>query len=517
VTPAARFRDGAWGNLVARHAAVFAAAWHARKAMDGVRRDADEIAFLPAALSLRDTPVHPAPRRVGYLLMALLVIAVAWAWIGEIDIVAVAPGRIIVGERSKVVQPLERSVVQRVLVKDGDHVQAGQALVELDATEVRADKAGVLDQRRSALSDAIRARLLRQALQTPPTVTLRVSTALLHEAAGSIGPAPAPEGVHEHEHEHEHERERIQKQEPTLAAERNRVQAQLAAEWSDIVAQRARFAAELRHRQAAIATARVMLAKLEATLPMIRKREDDMRALVAQGFISHHAGQDRTRERIEMERDIATGQARLHEATASHAESVSSLAGYVAQTRRDLSERETLARQRLAQSRQELVKALQRERLTVLRSPVAGVVQQLATHTVGGVVTEAQPLMVIVPDEHRGGQIVAEVTLENKDIGFVHAGQVAEVKLETFVFTRYGTVPATVELVTSDAVQDEQRGAIFPARLLLSKNTIDVDGKSVRLGPGMNVTAEIKTGKRRVIDFLLSPIQKAGSESLRER
>jgi len=513
MTQPAMLHDGAWGNLVARYAAVFAASWRQRKVMDGAPREADEIAFLPAALSLRDTPVHPAPRRAGYLLMALLAIAVAWAWIGKIDIVAVAPGRIIVGERSKVVQPLERSVVQRVLVEDGDHVLAGQALVELDATDVMADKAGVLDQRRSAHSDAIRARLLRLALKTPPAAMPQVSTALLREAAGPIapGPAPAPASASASASASQHEPEQ------SLTAERDRVQSQLAAEWSDIAAQRARFAAELRHRQAAIATAQQVLAKLEATLPMIRKREDDMRALVTQGFISNHAGQDRTRERIEMERDIATEQARLQEAMASHAQSVSGLTGYVAQTRRDLSERETLARQRLAQSRLELSKALQREQLTVLRSPVAGVVQQLATHTVGGVVTEAQPLMVIVPDEPSGGQVVAEVTLENKDIGFVRAGQAAEVKLETFVFTRYGTVPATVELVTADAVQDEQRGAIFPARLLLAKNTIDVDGKSVRLGPGMNITAEIKTGQRRVIDFLLSPIQRAGSESLRER
>jgi hemolysin D len=122
--------------------------------------------------------------------------------------------------------------------------------------------------------------------------------------------------------------------------------------------------------------------------------------------------------------------------------------------------------------------------------------------------------MIIVPD---GAQVTAEVTLDNKDIGFVNPGQDVAVKLETFPFTRYGTVPATVRLVTADAVNDEKRGAIFPATLTLNKTTLDVDGKTIRLSPGMNLTAEIKTGQRRVIEYLLSPIQRAGSESLRER
>nr|WP_230680882.1 HlyD family efflux transporter periplasmic adaptor subunit [Paracidovorax cattleyae] len=166
------------------------------------------------------------------------------------------------------------------------------------------------------------------------------------------------------------------------------------------------------------------------------------------------------------------------------------------------------------QSAQEWNKAALRERLATLVAPVSGTVQQLAAHTEGGVVTEAQALMVIVPD---GAHVSAEVTLENKDIGFVEPGQDVTIKLETFPFTRYGTVPAHVETVTRDAVNDEKRGAIFPALLKLDHAFINVDGKDIKLAPGMNLTAEIKTGQRRVIEYLLSPIQKAGSESLRER
>lgn len=163
---------------------------------------------------------------------------------------------------------------------------------------------------------------------------------------------------------------------------------------------------------------------------------------------------------------------------------------------------------------QERAKATMREQLTVLRAPVSGTVQQVAVHTSGGVVTEAQTLMVIVPRE---AEVTAEVTIENKDVGFVSAGQVAEIKLETFPFTRYGTIPATVTRMAADAVADEKRGALFPATLTLARKTIDIDGKAVRLAPGMNVTAEIKTGRRRVIDYLLAPVERMRGESLRER
>ena len=140
--------------------------------------------------------------------------------------------------------------------------------------------------------------------------------------------------------------------------------------------------------------------------------------------------------------------------------------------------------------------------------------QQLVVHTAGGVVTPAQPLMVVVPE---GAEVVAEVVLENKDIGFVHAGQDVAVKVETFSFTRYGTLPGRVQWVSADAVVDDKRGAIFPARVLLGTATLNVDGKTVALVQGMNVTAEVRTGRRRLIDYLLSPVQQAMSESMGER
>lgn len=454
-------------DLLARYRAVLGAAWQVRHELAGPKRLADEAAFLPAALSLQETPVHPAPRRLAVALMLLFAAALLWAVLGEIDIVAVAPGRIVVSERTKLIQPLERSVVKRVLVKDGDRVVAGQPLVELDRTAATADKTSMDDLLKASESDVVRARALLRLLGNP-----------------TLGHLPTSGD------------------------------AQLQAEWADITARLAKLAAEISRRQAEIATVREGVLKLETTLPLARQREEDVRRLAEQGFMASHAGQDRARERIELERDLATQRARLVETQAALQETENTRAAYIAEVRRTLHDRAAQADLKRQQAAQEQVKATQREKLTTLTAPVDGVVQQLAVHTAGGVVTEAQPLMIIVPE---GAQVTAEIALDNKDIGFVNAGQDAEVKLETFAYTRYGTIGAKVLTVTADAVTDEKRGAIFPATLQLKATLIDVDGKMVRLTPGMNLTAEIKTGRRRVIDFLLSPIQRAGSESLRER
>ena len=477
-------------ELLARYRVIFKAAWQHRHELAGPARLADEQAFLPAALSLQETPVHPAPRRIAFVLMALFLIALAWAILGKIDIVAVAPGRIIVSDRTKVIQPLERSVVSRILVKDGDHVQAGQALVELDPTTAQADVASLMETRKAAQSEWLRARVLQKMLLK------KELSALIHQALDA--------------------KNTINQDIPTdwTPADKADAQAQLAAEWSDITARLAKLSAEHQRRHAEIATVQAMIGKLEATVPIARQREQDFQALTAQGFMSGHANQDRTRERIELERDLATQQARYHEAQAALREAEQTRSAYLAETRRTLSERQAQADLKRYQTGQELAKATQREQLATLTAPVTGTVQQLALHTEGGVVTEAQALMVIVPD---AANVSAEVTLENKDIGFVAPGQDVAIKLETFPFTRYGTVKASVDKVTQDAVNDEKRGAIFPALLKFSQTSIDVDGKQIKLAPGMNITAEIKTGQRRVIEYLLSPIQRAGNESLKER
>ena len=482
-------------DLLARYKAIFQAAWQARHELAGPKRLADEAAFLPAALSLQETPVHPAPRRATIAICSLFAIALAWSIFGRIDIVAVAQGRIVVSDRTKTIQPLEASVVSKVLVKDGDAVKAGQVLIELDATAANADQASVAEQLKAAEAELQRTSALLEALgrgKPPPP----------HPFALSLSKGPPDASFNKLRMNGE------------VAPTRMASDAQLQAEWQDITARQAKLAAEAQRREAEAATVREAIAKLEATVPLARQREADVKGLAEQGFMNQHAGQDRSRERIELERDLAMQRARLLEAQAAIAESRQNKTAYLAETQRTLRERQTQAQLKRQQLVQERSKTEQRSRLTQLSAPVDGTVQQLAVHTSGGVVTPAQVLMIVVPKD---AEVTAEVVLENKDVGFVGAGQQAEVKLETFPFTRYGTVAATVTSLAADAVNDDKRGAIFPATLKLNQTHLNVDGKRITLAPGMNLSAEIKTGQRRVIDYLLSPVQRATDESLKER
>jgi hemolysin D len=475
-------------ELFARYKAILGAAWQARHELAGPKHLADEAAFLPAALSLQATPVHPAPRRAAIVICALFAVALAWAWFGQVDIVAVAQGRIAVSERTKTIQPLDASVVKRVLVRDGDSVQAGQVLVELDATNASADQSSVQEQIKAADAEIQRARTLFGALSGAASPPFALSLSNGQRAASTSSARTVQEQAPHDPH--------------------------LQSEWQDIQARLAKLDAEHTRRQAEAATVREAIAKLDATLPLTRQREADVKGLAEQGFMNQHAGQDRTRERIEMESDLATQRARLSEAAAATREAEQNKAAYLAETRRGLRERQTQSTLKREQLGQERNKTEQRQRLTQLTAPVAGTVQQVAVHTEGGVVTPAQVLMVVVPKD---AEVTAEVVIDNKDIGFIHAGQAVEVKLETFPFTRYGTVPAQVKRMAADAVADEKRGAIFPATLTLGRSAIEINGQRVALAPGMNLSAEIKTGRRRIADYLLSPIQQMAGESLRER
>lgn len=249
-------------------------------------------------------------------------------------------------------------------------------------------------------------------------------------------------------------------------------------------------------------------------MPIAVQRARDFKELVEKQFISKHGYLEKEQISIEQQADLATQRARLTELAAALEEGRRQRAALIAEARRQALDSLNEAQQKAATYAQELLKAQARGRLMTLTAPVAGTVQQLAVHTVGGVVTPAQPLMAIVPDDH---PLEVEAFLENKDIGFVDAGQEAEIKVETFPFTRYGTIPARVIHVSHDAISDEKRGLIYAVRASLGRTAMQVEDKLVDLSAGMAVTVEVKTGRRRVIEYFLSPLMQYGQESLRER
>lgn len=458
-------------------------------------RRRDEIDFLPAALEILERPPSPTVRIFGAVIMLAFAAAIAWAWFGELDVVAVAQGRVVPSGRTKTVQPMEAGVVRSIRVEDGQLVHAGDLLIELDPTETVADRDRLTSDLTSARAEAAR---LRAALEA------------VDNGADPAAAFVPPSGLS-----------------PALV----RMQRQLLD--SQLAEQRAKLAAQDRERarrEADRATVVQTIAKLNATLPLIRERVQALYTLSVNGTSSRFQYLQLQQDLVGQEQELLVQKIKLTEADASIAAAAEQRRQSEAEFRRTLYTGLAEAERKAASLEQDLAKAEQRVGLQRLTAPVGGYVQQLAVHTVGGVVTAAQPLMVIVPEDSR---LEVEAFVQNKDIGFVEAGQVAEVKIDTFSFTKYGLIPGRVASLSGDAVSQPQQndrtaekgstkppqdaGAVYAARIALDRETLDVDGRASRLAPGMTVTAEIKTGRRRIADYLLSPLSRRAQEAMHER
>lgn len=466
-------------SLFEKYRAVWRAAWAERDQLAPDQRLKSELEFLPAALELMETPPSHTARWLLWGTVAFIVIALAWSIFGQLDIIAVAQGKIVPSGQVKVVQPLENAVVRRLLVRDGMQVKKGQLLIELDATELGADQEKVQSSLVDATLAAARARSLLAAVQAGASVARPV-------AASAELPADK-------------------------LLEANRL---LASEYQAFRSELMTRDAEALHLLAQKATTQETLNKLQALAPLYEQRAADLKRLLEKNYVPRHEYLEQENRRTETVKEMDVQRRRLGEIDALIAQQreqrEATIAGFVRQTREALVQ----AEQQLVQLQQEGVKLRSRSDLLELRAPVDGTVQQLAVHTEGGVVTEAQPLLVIVPANER---LEIDAMVENKDIGFINKGQAAEVKVEAFPFTRYGILHGKVVNVSLDAIADEKRGLLYQTRVLLDQTSIGVEGKQVPLVPGMAVTVEIKTGRRRVIDYFLSPVLQHGSESVRER
>ena len=469
-------RMQALGDLLRRYGAVISTAWSIRHQLDTQPRLSHERAFLPANLELVETPVHPAPRWSMRIIVVLAILIVLIAVFGQLDIVAVAKGKLLPNERVKVIQPAITGVVRRILVQDGQRVHIGQLLMELDPTQAAADSDKARSSRIDAALAAERARTLLAAQSTgrPP--------AMANVDAASLG----------------------QQQEAQHFADG------LYREYQDKLNS---AQAELLKREAELDETRQEIARLAATAPLARQQADQYRSLAADKYVARTDYLDKEQAALEKEHELAAQQSHAHELLAGISEQRSDIASTTSQFRSTQLDALDKATQQLEQSRNDETKADTRQKLMSLTAPVSGTVQQLAIHTVGGVATAAQALMEIVPDD----AVEVEANIENKDIGFVKAGQDATVKIEAFPYTRYGYLSGKVITVSNDAVQDKKLGLTFVAHIRLPTNRILANDQWINLTPGMAVTAEIKTGKRSVAHYFLDPVIQTGQESMRER
>jgi len=261
---------------------------------------------------------------------------------------------------------------------------------------------------------------------------------------------------------------------------------QLQGQWRDFISKRQRLDGEIR--------------RYSDALSLATQRAQDYAELARDRDVSQHAWLEKEQARIDLQGQLD--------------ESRNQRSVLIAETRKEAQDTLNEASRIIADSTQDERRAEAHSELLKLLAPVDGTVQQLTVHTVGGVVPAAQALMQIVPQQS-GTEV--EAFLENKDVGFVREGQLAQVKIDTFEYTKYGTIPAHITHVSRDAIQDEKKGLIYSVKVALDKTSIQVDGKDTPLSPGMSANVEIKTGTRRIIEYVLSPLIQHGQESLRER
>lgn len=491
-------------NAFSKHWQVLSESWGMQNEADKAFRPRAEHEFLPAALEIMEKPPSPGMRWLLLLTCGLFVLALIWAILGKVDVVAVASGKTVPGGNVKLVQSIEIGAVRAIHVKNGQFVRAGQLLIELDPTLASADAA------QSA-----------QTLQSAQVIQARNDALLAHlqgRAARFVAPPGTPANI-------------VQTEQTYIRS----AIAQFEAQRASLQQQRAEKAAEL-------AGAEAQLAKLRESLPYLDRQTAARKELAEKGFFSKLKLLEYEQLRAEHLRDIDIQTANAAQARAAtgtidaELRSLRETFGKTAVT--DLAE----ANDKAGLAGEELRKAERRRQYQELRAPVDGVVQQLAVSTVGGVVQPAQSLMVIVPCRAAeatgtGGcmsGVSVEVFLQNKDIGFVKVGQRVAVKLEAFNFTDYGFIDGRVTTISRDAIDQNQEavgssrdangrpvqpGLVYAARVALDCEH-DAEGRAAlcdELRPGMAIQAEIKTGRRRLIQYLVSPISQAMSEAGRER
>jgi hemolysin D len=464
---------------------------------DRGQREKEELAFLPAALEIVETPPSPLGRAITFTIVALFVMALAWACLSPIDIVASATGKIVPTGRTKLVQPFESGVVHAIRVHDGEMVKAGDVLIELDPTINSAELAHLQ-------GDLVRAQL----------DVARLNAALTEDGdplANFHPPTDADAAL--------------------VATERQFLIDQVTAQRQKLAAldhQRA-------EKEATRVTAQASIKKIEASLPILRQRVQIRKELFDLQIGSKLTYLEILQSLTDEQRDLEVEKGHLAEAEAALAGIISTRAQTVSDYRRAIYAELVEAERKANGLRGDVIKAQTRTDLQLLTAPVDGTVQQLAIHTIGGVVTPAQALLVIVPADSR---LEIEAMISNRDIGFVQEGQDAEIKVDTFNFTKYGLLHGKVLSVSRDAITREKppdkagdktpgpadtssepagQELVYSARISLDRSQMWVDANLVSLSPGMAVTVEVKTGSRKVIEYLLSPLMRYKDSALRER
>lgn len=433
--------------------------------------------FSPHLVEVLRKPPSPMPRVVLLSLVLLVGILITWSFIGRLDIVVRADGKLLPKSRVNIVQPMEGGRVAKILVSEGDEVEKGQPLMLMDTSLSSADTESLQKDLRH-----LKLQLRRIAFELNETKAL------------------------------------------------SQLDEDRPAEFLRVVKQgennRSAFQAVLREREATLtklrqqlATAKETQTKLSETLPLIQSQEKAYADLKRSGGISQVEAMEFERKRIEAERDYKAQKHNVKALLAELDEIKASMDRLKLEYQKNLTDERVDTAQRIATLEQELKKQEYRNQSLELKATQSGIVKDLATHTEGYVVPAGTTLLTIVP---KGEPLIAEVFVADKDIGFVAEQQAAKVKVSAYEFQRYGMIEASVKRVSPDAsTTSDRNGNVVPAgykaELELSAQQLTKGSKTFELRPGMAISAEIAIGERSVMSYLLSPVLKTIDEAGTER
>jgi len=496
-----------------------------RRASKMPRRDRE---FLPAALEILETPSSPVPVVLMLTICAFFAVALCWSFFGRLDVLAVAPGKVEIAGRAKVIQPLDPGTVLAIHAQNGDHVRVGDLLLELDPAEAAADEAAERDTLDASLAEAARrrfaiakARAAMELLANTGDVHGDQAIALAERAA--IDPDPEINWDAETS-------EKAKAREITV----------LLADLSQLVGSLQSLDKQMAQKDATLKRLNMSIAFQNSLIETLTDRVSTRQQAIDLQVGTKINLYDAKEELQKFQSALASDQGELIETDAALTELVSEKAKTLAQFIADNQNKAADAGRKADEARDAAAKATARLARTRLYSPTDGIVQQMSVTTVGQVVTTGQQLLVVAPTE---APLQVEALVANLDIGFVRPGQEAAIKVDAFPFTRFGVLHGKVVRIASEAIDEEEakRGLanaaaaanianmgtagapgqpqnfVFPVTVALQETAIQSDGTAIPLSPGMTVSVEIKTDRRRVIDYLISPIAKMTSEAMRER
>ena len=437
----------------------------------------------------------PIPRAASWLLLAFIMVvvfALGWASLARTDRVATAEGQTVPDRRVQRIQTHETGVVDRLLVREGDHVDAGAELVHIDRAEIEAEFSGVRTQLMETRARILRLEAMTAQLEDAAGNGLPGAEAAVMPALGEVpadwSPAPSSEMLARHQH-------------------------LLTAEWQAYRQELASAREQLARRQSEHAATEVELAGLRQVLPYVESQRDRMERMAERELAPVSELDDAIRMSLEQQAEHDALEMAMESDRVAIDHARSELIGVHRRTLRDAVRELAEAEERQAQLRDDLRRMRAQLDRRTITTPVGGTVMDLQIHGAGEVVEPGHAMMKIVPQD---SPLEVRAYVSNRDIGRVRAGMPVDIKFEAFDFTRHGAVEGELVHVSRDATEHEDLGHVYPVLVEIDRDYMYLEGQQVALVPGMDVTVDIGLGDRRVIEYFLAPMLRYQHESLRE-